>query len=378
MAPPTKAQLQNQVKQLKAAKKARNQPKANQPRVANSNAMLARLAHQACDVTNPFCVGSIRSKWPDGSSAYTIAMPRRKRIAVTTNSNGSVAVVLSPCAGGFCDYMVGTLNNTTLQASFSIPDKTADVRNYEPVLQDLGTVTTSYTQSRTVSCGFSFTPTASFTDAKGSYSFIESNSLILKSTGTFDFDASVLQRPTYYTVPLRNTDSTYIISRPSGASSREFHDIGFAKVTSGSIDNATSTQSVNTQDWSAIYLIVQGGPTSQVVGFIDVYQNVEVTIKTSDVTMAPMLTPAPPMNNMLVKASQALSRTNVPVSGTVDKVDKTFLAKAYDFFKPYVNPSTARAVGSVAAGYLMGGPAGGATALAQLMGPGNPTILEVD
>lgn len=376
MAPPTKAQLQNQIKQLKAAKKKAKPPP--QPRAGNSNLALARLAHQACDVTNPFCVGSIRSKWPDGSSAYTIALPRRKRIAVTTNSNGSVAVVLSPSAGGFCDYMVGTLNNTTLIASFSIPDKTADVANYNPVLQDLGATTTSYTQSRTVSCGFSFTPTASFTDAKGSVSFIESNSLTLKSTGTFNFDASVLQRPTYYTVPLRNTDSTYIISRPSGVSSREFHDIGYAKVNAGSIDNATSTNSLDTQDWSAVYLIVQGGPVSQVVGFIDVYQNVEVTIKTSDTTMAPMLSPAPPMNNMLMKASQAMSRTNVPVTGTVDKVDKSFLAKAYDFLKPYVTASNIKAVGSVAAGYLMGGPMGGATAYAQLMGPGNPTVLEVD
>lgn len=339
MAPPTNAQLRNQVAQLKRAKAARTRnttaliPRSVRP---NTNALTGQAVHGICSVSNPFCDEARGSKWPDGTSARTIAFPRRFRIPVTVDAAGKAGVLLNPAnakssveiigqaPGHAPDCFIGTTsgNNIIFQVT------AANAIPYLPILSS------DFDQSRVVSCGFSFTPTLSLMDAQGTANFIEIGTLTSEVGATIVVDPNNLNMPTYITNPLRTDKSMFILSRPSGPQSRLFKERDEAvAATITAAGGEIKHNDITSNDWSAIVLYVDGAPPSTQVGYIEVYQHLEVTINLGAPTAnawAPVLTPPPMLNMKYQQASQAITRHNGFI-GNATTVDNSFVAKARSY-----------------------------------------------
>lgn len=294
------------------APRAARQPRqrVSAPRRAFKPEMEQMLAHEVCSVTNPFCDEAKGSKWPDASAVFTLPVPVRQRIPLTTDANGRVGVIFTSCYG--TDGIIpGTFPaaNSTFEAAAK-----ASWSDYVPNFSG----SQSY---RLVTGGVRFTSTVAPMVASGVVNLIE---LPPTNDTLVDYDAmdlSIQNKPTYTTVPLKDPRSVYGIMRPGGPESRIF-------TIPWNAGNATT----DTQDWSSICIFVEGGPASTQVGFVDVFMNFELTFDPNTNT-AYLATPASHMNTPVIKAATELYRTDNSHVGNDAGVDQSFLSKAWGIVK---------------------------------------------
>lgn len=377
MAPPTNAQLRNQVAQLKRAK--------NQQRNAPRNRVInPRDAEAICSVTNPFCEVSRHSKWPDGSSLPTIPVPQRTRILVQTDSEGFATMLFTT---GNVGYRVDGLIGKVVLDDIYNPGQPTAVFNPETGV-DLGTTPIQYQPSlmwanevRTVSCGFKFTPVLSLMEATGYATFCEVEDQEIaddpgKTRPPYRYDIMSMQRTVIVSSPLRSDSSLYITARPEGTASRQF-------VTR----KPTPEYAYNTlyhTNWSNILFSVSGAPTNRVIGYIDVYSNVEAVPRSAinhtgeighdDNSFTFLATRASTDNPTLRKWAQNVQRSVMPIVSNSDKhVDDTFMSRAKSIINDYIRPTASLAY----AGYQLyrGNPN---PSIRMITAPSSVTIEEVD
>jgi hypothetical protein len=278
------------------------------------------LAHQICSITNPFCEGSKGTKYPDASTAYTLAYPIRYRIPVTTNAAGTAFIIATAAL-----YVNDVPTPPTLQ--YLLTGGTVDSAG---VILTMGSMTQqpfgelfANNSARIVSAGLKFTPSQNLMTAQGLANIIE-----LPSTDDLDVEYLGLNLgsqsfPTYITMPLRSTDSLYGVLRPSGPKSREFNPY-----------EPWSTTKKTTNDWSSICLFVQGGAASSTVGFVDVFYNFEIQLDSVAARVyRPLLSASAGNNQFLITKSTEILRHTPVLRGDDAAIDKTFLSSAYDTLK---------------------------------------------
>lgn len=278
------------------------------------------LAHRACAISNPFCDQSKGTKYPDASSAFTLAYPMRYRLPVLTNASGTAVVIAT---GAF--YTNNTPVPPTLQytVSSATVDATGTILTFGSAIgQPFGDIMAG-NSVRIVSAGVKFTPSQSLMTAQGLVNIIE-----VPASDDIDVEYAGLSLgsqsyPTYNTMPLRSSDSLYGILRPSGAQARTFNPVG---------DWSTSVKSTN--DWSSIAVFVQGGPATSTVGYIDVFYNLELQLDSVAArTYRPLLSAAPGSSQTLVALSSELLKHPPILRGDDAKVDSTFFQNALSALK---------------------------------------------
>lgn len=265
-------------------------------------------AHQVCAITNPFCEESKGSKWPDGSAAYSVGVPFRKRIYLTTDANGRVAELFT---SDYSAVAIRCLVDTNNVASFV----TRDIVGPFP--------SSDLTNVRLVSAGIKFTSTLAPMVASGSVTLIElpaddgtqgADPLTDIYGGSVDLNDQ--NRSTYLTVPLRVDKNLYGILRPSGPESRIFNPA-----------DPVSDPNVTMYDWSSLMIAVSGAPASTTVGFVDVYYNFEFIFEPLSAS-AIFQTRAAPDSSVMRMISQKITRSGNGYLGTDASVDNGFISNA--------------------------------------------------
>lgn len=300
---PQKSQVANQSRPGRAAaRRARMRERTLMSMPSQMGAM------EVCAITNPFCDESKGSRWPDGSSAYSVAVPARFRVYVGGDGLGNSTMLFTtnpkrPVYLGTYDPLDSNIMTGWTGQPSGIP----------AILNQADSV-------RVVSAGIKFVSTLSPMTASGSVSLIElpPNESAL-GPGYLPFNRTTQNRATYVTQAMRDDHGLYGLFRPQGPTSRSFNDYENADSPGGA--------TFETFDWTSLVLSFTGLPTNVTAGFVDVFINYEVSFDvTSDMSL--FARPAPPKNNMLMDVSQRITTTANFYRGDDRDVDNTFLGRA--------------------------------------------------
>lgn len=295
-------------KQQKAAKPKAKKRRARKPRVKQVEVMRAQTGiMQLCAITNPFCDESKGSRWPDGSTAYSVAIPIRWRTQISTDGGGNAAMLFtSNYARSAFDAVWGTFPG---------------VLNWFGKSVGTPTIMNAAEGVRVVSGGCKFVSTLAPMTASGSVTMIELAPNEEEDGPSAGLDLTIQNRATYVTLPLRQDSALYGTFRPQGPEARGFNDYQ---------PSTLANPTFETFDWSQLVYFVTGAPSNTVVGFIDYYLNVEVSFNVvSDMSI--FARPAPPMNIELTKASQQMTTTQNFHVGNDATVDDGFMSRAGNF-----------------------------------------------
>lgn len=268
-----------------------------------------RTAMEVCAITNPFCDESKGSKWPDGSSAYSVALPVRFRVPVTASGDGTTNLLFT-----------SNYSRMVYRGAYN-PLDTNIMTSWDGVSVSAPAFLSQADGVRLVSGGIKFTSTLSPMEASGSVTFIElpPNDLDASIAAYLPFDVQKQNRATYVTQALRDNNSMYSIFRPQGTTARAFQDTNDPDAAGG--------VTFSTFDWTSLVVHVEGAPTTRTVGFVDVFLNYEVSFDASS-DLSVFAQPAPIENKALVSISQNITRVANVYRGDDKAVDDTFMAKA--------------------------------------------------
>lgn len=292
-----------------------NNKRSNSTTTAISRSMNSigqEIVHEACAISNPFCDASRGSKWPDQTAGFTLAVPVRFRIPVTTDAAGNFAIMLTP------SYPFGILvceisPGGRVNWMDSEGDNRRVVAPYQPIFESAD----SY---RIVSMGFKVTPVTSAMNSQGYVNIIELPPAETQEDYV-DLWTNTKSYPSYETLPLKSHESIYAVCRPSGSTAREFRPTQFKYA-------LEAGDPFSTGDWSSILVNVGGAAPLTSVAIIDVYMNLEVTVK-SDANYAFLLTQAPTPNPQLTALATTLTQHGSVFLGDDESVDVSFAARAY-------------------------------------------------
>lgn len=299
------------------AQRPRQPPPRRQPRRPTLGPQFGAMG--VCAITNPFCDESKGSRWPDDSSAHSVAIPVRYRAPIYVGASGNAAFLFT--AQAIRPQALGTVVGNS-------------VTGWTP--NGIGAAAIFYKSSgvRVVSGGIKFVSTLAPMTASGSVTFIElpPNSDSDPDTGSTPFadyvglDLTNQNRATYLTTALRNDNAIYSLFRPQGSEARSFNSLV------DMIDDVGVAKTYDTFDWTSQVVYIQGAPPSSTVGFVDYFLNVEVSFDVlSELSL--FARPAPASNPSLIQASQALLRSpNVHV-GDDSSVDNEFMSRAMGYLK---------------------------------------------
>jgi hypothetical protein len=308
----------------KKGPKGKKGARGNKMSMAGGHGMLAM---QVCSVTNPFCPEAKGARWPDDSYQRSVGYPIQNSVAVTTNAAGLASVLYGPSLD--CQYNPCTVAGVTATAGAftTLPGATA--------------AATGVSRWRLTSYGLKVSCIGTPMTVSGRVRIRlfspEPNTL---SLATFDIGTS--NADAAYDIPLARVinEDLFINAGNLGTLGRLYQNL---------YDPAIATQ-LN-PGWQYIAVSVEGAPASTAVLSIEHYYNYELCYLDSSSTST--FCTAPPANSLVVRESAANTLADVGnfVEGTASKVDTIFKSKAFKYAAGF-------------AGYLMGGPAGGATALA--------------
>lgn len=322
----------------------------------------AQLVQEVCAITNPFCEASRGSKWPDESAGQTLSVPVRTRYNLVTDSAGRVGKLFAPT------YTLGVIDGTG-----TATDWLADTDGGELVATAYLPEFVDAHQFRLVSGGVKVTPVTSAMNSQGVINVIElppvdnGNDYLLVHPN----QKSV---PSYDTLPLRSTDSIYAIMRPSGPEARMFHPTFFAD------DSPLPLASFTTNDWTSIWVGVEGGQASSTVAIVDIYLNFEVMVQSS-AALGYLTTPSAIPNSDVTRASTAISRYGAIRRGTDASIDRGWMSQAWGALKDggafvVKNAGNLLTLGKAASQAYYGNAPGAAATLGAGFGP--KMIMDVD
>jgi hypothetical protein len=321
------------------------------------------LAQEVCSITNPFCEASRGSKWPDDSSGQTLAVPVRQRYYLTTDANGRGGILFCPT------YVLGVASGTMVNANawtWTLSTGAFPLSAYAPNFPE----TEAF---RVVSGGVKITAVTSQMTSSGIINVIE----LPPADAGADYSTIVptsRNYPSYESLPMKSSDSLFAVFRPYGPDARTFQDY------LATADSPLASASFNTNDWTSLWVGVEGATASSAVLVVDVYLNFEI-LPITTATIGYLTSPTAYPNPMLTRASTAISRFGAIRRGNDESNDRGWMLQAYDTLKS-LGAFTVRNAGSIvalgrAAGAAYSGNVPGA--LMQL-GPvaGSRMIMDVD
>lgn len=272
------------------------------------NIQLEAAATEVCAITNPFCDASKGSKWPDESASQTLAIPIRMRYGLVTDANGA-------CGGVF----TATYNSGILPGTMSGGNWVWDSAAIGKALQDYAPAFTGAEEYRLVSGGIKVTPITSAMNSQGIINIIE-----LPPANAPDDYATIntltKNYPSYESMPLKSHDSIYAIMRPNGANARIFNAVYVSRTD-------TSPLGFTTYDWTSLLVNVAGGAPNETVAIVDIYLNLEVTIKVTD-SLGYLMSPSAHANTTLTSTSANLLQSSAIYKGNDSLVDQSFMSRA--------------------------------------------------
>lgn len=288
------------------------------------------LVEEVCSITNPFCEASRGSKWPDESSGQTLAVPVRQRYYLTTDANGRGGILFNPT------YALGVAQGTMANANawtWTLATGNYPLSTYAPVFPE----TEAY---RVVSGGVKITAVTSQMTSSGIINVIE----LPPADNGADYGIIVptsRNYPSYDSLPMKSSDSLFAIFRPYGPTARQFHDF------LASADSPLPPAAFSTNDWTGIWVGVEGATPSAAVLVVDVYLNFEI-LPITTATIGYLTSPTAYPNPMLTRASTAITRYGAIRRGTDESNDRGWMGQAFEQLKS-LGAFTVRNAGNIIA-----------------------------
>lgn len=298
----------------------------------------SRLMKAVCSFTDPFCVASVGSRWPDVSSSPTIPIRVDCLHTITTNAAGTAAVTFTP------SFPYGILLATVAGTTAT---NLANYADYDPNLTAF--LAANALQYRVVSFGIEVIPVVATMTNQGY--FIVAEVPGRRPPG----NAYVTPSTTYPNVIVSNLvgDKVAFISRPQGNSSFDMTNM-----------NTTTTYN---ETWSSVTVMVSGANPSSTVLMVRIRANLEYESLNANIYGT---TAKPSQSNNFLTDIVSRVRANMEpiIKGGAEAAEKKVMSWAAD--------ALMRAGGS-ALGYYLGGPAGGAAGGA-IAGQASHMIMDVD
>lgn len=254
--------------------------------------------HAACSITDPFCSHARAAKRPDGLGATSIGAHVHYITTISTDAAGKAFYTLVPGIGRY-GVASGTLaaSTWTLQAGWTS-------------LGGSGFVDANAAEVRIVSMGAILRSICSATDSKGIVdTFVVPNPVV---SGTFSEGSA--NYPEFKRNSLRSTREIAWIAKPAGAHAHSFRPY------------AEATTTMSDFDWTSLGIEVLSGPASTPVLDLEIFVNVEFTLKNSSLGasgLASAVTKPRPANPVALKAQNAIhSKMESFVEGGISTVEK--------------------------------------------------------
>lgn len=307
------------------------------------NAMVPAQMSQAmksiCSLTDPFCVASVGSKWPDYSAAPTLPIRVDMVYTISTNASGTASSTVIPTFP--YGILPATVAGTTATTAASFNDFDAGLTTY---------FATNVSNYRVVSFGVEVIPIVATMTNQGY--FIVAETPAMRYTGT-TYTSPSLTYPNVYAGNLVG-EKVAFISRPQGPDANTM-------ISANSAAGSTSC------GWSGVTISVSGAQASSAVLMVRVRANLEYESVNNNV-FGMSGTPSKSNTALLDLSSRVRERMTPIIKGGAEVVEKKVMGWAAD--------ALTRAVGT-GIGWLLGGPAGGQAGGA-IAGAATHMIMDVD
>lgn len=279
----TKTPPKKGMKKKSAAPPAR---KANAPRAPQSGAMksavISRIAHKVCAISDPFCPAARGSKWPDNTSKLTMGLPFRARVPISTDTSGWASVMFLP---GFTNqYSVGVVSGAGLIATFT---------NFNTT----GGPTQTPAQYRVVSWGLRFRHLVAPLNSSG---IVRIRTFAVSSAVAIGVvDPATYNCDSYRDIPLQDCKEVSVIGKRSDS-----HET-YQFVSPFDTNPTTTVAGYVSNGWQAVCVSVIGAPASTAVLDLEYIFNFEVSFPDSD-SMAQLVTKVEPPNPQAINLQSKL------------------------------------------------------------------------
>lgn len=206
-------------------------------------------------LTNPFSAHARGSKLPDSDSSRSVAITLVERRGVGTLASGKFAV-----------RVTGTLKDSVGFAT-AISGQTATTFGAMEEVSDMAAFEAQFQNYRIVSWGVKAFTSLAPLDQKGIFTMFTIPPAGV-STGAIDgFNAGSSLYEEVRNFPITDTTVQWI-SKPVGIEHREYKSV------------------FDTQEWDDLVIFGQGLPVSQTVMFLEIYYNLECTVKFGEMSGA--------------------------------------------------------------------------------------------
>lgn len=290
---------------------------SSQPSKGPMTAIRSKLMKSVCALTDPFCSHAIGSKYPDASSAKTLAFTKREMITLATIATGQCNVFVAPSYGPFNPYSVGGVGGGL--SACTPPIAAAHV----PVAG-----VTSY---RIVSWGLKLRRISAPLSSAGMVHIRIFADEDWSTLGTFD--TLSLARSVTYDIPLQDCKDLAIVG-PRGSQRPE--------AVYSEITNATLSLN-GPAGFNAVNIYVDGAPASVGVLSVEFIFHYELLFDDTS-SMQFFATKAPPASPIVVAAANLVTSTS-----------ENIFEKGVSMVGKYIERKAMMALGG-----FLGGPAGAA------------------
>lgn len=340
-------------KSKKRANKQRSKKSTHGTRHVASGSMA--LARQICSVTDPFCPAARGSKWPDTTSAKTLAWCTEGFVTLTTDSSGRAGVFFGS------DPNQAICSVTTFGGAYGESAIVVSTPAELPGWASFGILNSC--QFRLVSMGIHVRSIMSSMNNQGSVGIltIPGSSVYTYIIGT-DPGTTLFEENTRISC---NQGDLCCVPHNDGINSKRFV----------SAQGTPMPDHIFTNGNDLPYVYVSGGPASTAAVQVKFIYHYELLF-TSGTVFNTLATPAAVQNDLITTGKNFVqSRINSVVKGGIKEVERQTMGAAEAFGRKMIQ-GAAGAIGGAIGGYF-GGPNAG-MAGAQIGYGGMGMIMDVD
>nr|WRQ64821.1 hypothetical protein [Sobelivirales sp.] len=292
----------------------------------NVNSMkLSKSISMVCSLTDPFCEHARSGKYFDSNGARSLTYPTRRMLNIVTNANGEQAYILMPNFNCAFQSVASVLPAGTADATFGNVSATSSLL-------------TTVGNYRLTSWGFRIKHVVTPLNANGMVSIRGFSSQSGSSYGTVN--CLTMNADVVANVPVQDCKDVAIVGKRANNTSSFYT----APATTWSVGAFPSAWVGN--GWDVYTIYISGATAGTHIVTLEIYENFEVVINDDD-PMAQLMTAPPPANDLVTKATAAVTSTAHSV-----------FEKGLEAASNYVKKAAAGAIAS-----YLGGPAAGRTAM---------------
>jgi len=283
-----------------------------------------------CNITNPFCEGSVGSRWPDDSYTKSVGWSTTNNpYDLLTDSNGNASRLIVADLGA--PIANGTVAGVTATYTGSFGQLAAPPGNVA--------------RWRITSWGIRITSALTPMTASGMIRIRLNSPLLGASLASFNVTSPLADA--VYDVPVSRVigKDLFVIPAPLGTNARLFRDANRSMV----------INDWQNPGWQTINVAVTGGPASVNALVISTYVNYEFVFTDGDASTA--FAQPPPANSPVLRNGSAgvVQKIGNFVEGTVQSIDRMYQSAAGRMLIGAGASYMFGPVGGTAAGMLMNG-----------------------